>query len=65
MYVMRKKDKSSYVLSLPPAPVILKLFVSLVIGCQFPPPKKPKRLHNILYFRQVERQIRYGVQRHV
>jgi len=38
---MRKKDKSSYVLSLPPAPVILKLFVSLVIGCQFPPPKKP------------------------
>ena len=29
------------------------------------PSQKTKCLHNILYFRQVERQIRYGVQRHV
>lgn len=49
MYVMRKKDKSSYVLSLPPAPVILCEF-SNWLPISPSPPKKNKCLHNILYF---------------
>ena len=47
---MRKKDKSSYVLSLPPAPVILCEFSNWLPISPSPPKKKNKCLHNILYF---------------